>query len=921
MKKSLRWKWLLIGTVTAVLVLASIPLTERDVVEFIRREAVGQDEDFEGLVGFMEEERDQPGVAVLGSDVDIMRAYLAETGLDLTRYFPDRGDDNDEVINYIVRRTRGRINLGLDLQGGMHIILEVDELELIQRVAEGIDEDFRELMADVRRISADSPRRPVEILREEARRRGIDLLAYYRDYYERKYGLTEEGGDRIETEADLFEYFEHDIRAANIGSLDILRTRLDGFGVAEPDIQQQGVSELLVQLPGVRDAEGVLNLIRRQAYMEFKLVDDDPDRLRRALDEGQAPPGFELKTYRMEDERGRVTEEPLLLRERAELLGENLRFATPSKHPVRPEFSVRFELDAVGSRIFSRVTRQYNAEDNPPGRRLAIVLDGNVISAPVIRSHIPRGEGVIEGRFTLEQARLLASQLTAGAYPAPLQVREQRMVGPTLGRDSIESGIRAAVYGMVAVVVFLAAYYYLAGVVADFALCLNLVFIIGTLCALPALFTDFRATLTLPGIAGIILTIGIAVDANVLIFERIREELAAGKRIRMAIGNGFDKALVTILDANITTLIAALVLLNPLDLNFLPTAGPIRGFALTLTVGIATSMFAALVVTRSVFDLMLLSPRFKTLKMASLFHHPGINFLGKSGIALIVSGVLIVASLTSFWQRGEENFGIDFTGGILLQRQFTQPVDLELLREALAEAGAEAASIQLYGADQGVIIRSGVAEADKIDAAIAARFEDSIDPADYELRTEMVGPRVGRRLRVQALGAVILALLATMVYIWFRFSEFRFALGAALALLHDVLITVGFLTGFFIFAPREFNIPVIAALLTIVGYSLNDTIVLFVRIRENLKAYRGSTLSEIVNRSINEVLGRTMLTSLTTLMVLVFLFFLGGEVINNFAFALMVGVVVGTYSSIFIASPVLLLWQKKTDSRRKAARG
>lgn len=914
MSKSLKWKILIILGVIALLAWASVPLTERNVRDYIARTAVDQDEAFQALLARMDQDYLTGQDRVPVSGIERLKEEVQVAGIDLTRYFPE-AEDNQAAIDRIAKATRGRLNLGLDLKGGMHVILAVDELELLKKGAAGVDEEFTELFAAAQARAAATALEPLAILREEAEEREVDLTGYFREHYKNKYDLQDED---LSDNNRIFEYFQAELQAASLGALEILRNRVDKFGVSEPEIQRQGANELLIQLPGVRDPEQTLELVQGQAFLEFKLVDDDPERLERALETGTAPPGFSLKTHRRTDFSGRETEETFLLVDKSDLSGEYLVTAYMGTRGDTGEPIVNFKFDRTGARIFSRITKQYNAEDNPPGRRLALVLDGNVLSAPNIRTHIPGGQGYIEGSFTFDSARLLASQLAAGAYPAPLLIREQRSVGPSLGADSIRQGIRAALAGLIVVIVFMAAYYLLAGLVADFALCLNVGFIIGILCLLPFLFKGFKATLTLPGIAGIILTIGMAVDANILIFERIREELATGKKLKRAIASGYEKVFLTIFDANLTTLIAALILLNPLGFSFLPTAGPIKGFALTLTVGICASMFTALVVTRVVFELFGLSPRFTALKMLQLFKNPNFDFIGKRRIAFAVSGLVMIGSLAAFIVNGEKNFGIDFTGGILIQRQFAEEVKAEEIREVLAEIGLGGASVQQYGAGTGVIIRTaGTAEtAERIDAAIRQALPGRFDPAAFDQRTEMVGPKVGQQLRIQALGAVVLAELAIMAYIWLRFTEFKFALGAVLALVHDVVITIGFLAGFLLLPIRQFNIQIIAALLTIVGYSLNDTIVVFVRIRENMKTMRGETDEKIINASINQVLNRTLLTSLTTLIVVLFLFLFGGEVINDFAFALMIGVVVGTYSSIFIASPVLLFWHRRKTVKR-----
>ena len=907
MDKRLKWRLFLILGVVAVCVLASRPLTERDVRQFLKTEAVNQDDSFRALLSAMEKEYDRAAKKVPVSGIDLLKEKTRDLNLDLARYFPDRGVDNEAVLKYINRETRGKLNLGLDLQGGMHVVLEVDDHELLRKRAENADEPFIAFMDAVKEESRGSVKTSLEVLVARARATGFDLVKYYRKYYTEKYSLDE---GKIKNNEDIYVYFREDIETANRGALEILRNRVDKFGVSEPDIQKQGKGELLIQMPGVRDPEKTLELIQGQAYLEFKLVDDNKEALAKAIRENKAPPGFELKVYEKAGRDNRMIEEKILVRERPELTGENLVTAYPGTRSDTREPIVHFKFDHKGARLFSRLTKQYNAEENPPGRQLAILLDGKVLSAPLIRTHIPQGEGYVEGNFTRDEAMILSSQLSAGAYPAPLRVKEKRTVGPTLGEDSIRQGLRAGLAGLIVVVIFMAVYYRLAGLVADIALLLNMGIIVAVLCLLPELL-GVKATLTLPGIAGIILTIGMSVDANVLIYERIREELEAGKRLIRAIAAGYQKSFLVIFDSNLTTIIAALVLLNPFNFAWLPTSGPVKGFAVTLTIGIVASMFTALVVTRAIFDLFCLTPRFQRLRMMRMMAHPNYDFVGKWKRMTAISLVVIVAGVVCFALRGNANFGIDFTGGILIQRQFTREVPLEKVRGLLKTLGLGDSSVQSYGGGKGIIIRASADQPENIDRALRETFRDEIDPVVFEQRTEMVGPKVGNRLKIQALLGIAVALLAMMAYVWHRFGSIAFAIGGVLSLAHDVLITLAFCTGFFILPLRQLNISTVAALLTIIGYSINDTIVLFSRLRENLKIRKGEPLEKIINVSINETLSRTILTSLVTLLAVLMLFFFGGEVINDFSFALLIGLVSGSYSTIYIASPVLLLMHRK----------
>ncbi|MFH1412260.1 MAG: protein translocase subunit SecD [Candidatus Omnitrophota bacterium] len=714
-------------------------------------------------------------------------------------------DVQDEAGNVL---SEGKINLGLDLQGGMHLILQVDTSKLTPEEAK------------------DAPQR----------------------------------------------------------ALEVIRNRIDEFGVLEPVIQLQGKDRLLVQLPGITDRERAKQIIGKTAHLEFRLVESDPDIMKK-VSAGEGPEGYEIKIMKRRDGES----ESVILQKEVVLTGDMLVDATT-------EFSqqgfgqpyVSLELNDKGGDLFADIT------DKNVGRRLAIVLDGEVYTAPVIRERIPSGRAQITGNFSLQEAKDISLILRAGALPAPVKIIEERSVGPALGKDSVEKGIRAIIMGGLAVLVFMAAYYLLAGIVADLALVLNILIITGAL-------SYFGATLTLPGIAGLVLTIGMAVDANVLIFERIREESKVGKALRAAIHAGYDKAFWTILDANVTTLITALIL-------FQFGTGPVRGFATTLSIGILASMFTALFVTRLILDLITMNnTRMLKLRMMQFFSQPNIQFIKIRKIAYGVSILVIAVGLTMFFQRGAKNYGIDFTGGTLLQFKFTQTVTAQEVRETLTDIDLGEAAIQKVGDGKEMIIRSYGGKTDDIVKALENKF----GPGSFQvMRVESVGPAVGADLRQAAVKAMLFAMIGICIYISFRF-EFRFAITAIIALIHDVAVSLGLIA----FTGREISLPVIAALLTIVGYSINDTIVLFDRIREDRKLMRKAGQEEIINTSINQTLSRTVLTSLTTLLVVLALFLFGGTVIHDFSFVLLVGVIVGTYSSIFIASPLLIDWPSRRVKR------
>ncbi|MBN1354192.1 MAG: protein translocase subunit SecD [Candidatus Omnitrophica bacterium] len=693
-------------------------------------------------------------------------------------------------------------------------------------------------------------------------------------------GLDLQGGMHLVLKVDTAGLTPEEAKDAPDRALEIIRNRIDQFGVLEPSIQRQGKDRIVIQLPGVTDRERAINLIKSSAHLEFKLVSDDAELLKKAI-AGEAVPGYGLKTMKTRDKR---TEE-LLVETKASLAGDTLVDATTEFSQSgfnQPYVSITF--NNKGAAAFAELTGRN------VGKRLAIVLDGNVYSAPVIREKIPSGRGQITGNFSVQEANDLAIVLRAGALPAPVEVIEERTVGPALGKDSIRKGIRAIITGGICVLVFMATYYMMAGFIADFALILNIILITGAL-------SYFHATLTLPGIAGLVLTIGMSVDANVLIFERIREESRLGKSLRAAIQSGFQRAFLTILDANITTLITALIL-------FQFGTGPVRGFATVLSIGILSSMFTAIVVTRVILDLLTtIKGGLKKLPMMQFVKASKIDFIGKRKIAYIFSIAIIVLGMFTFAKRKEQNYGIDFTGGVLQQYRFETAVPLADIRRVLNELGMEGLAIQQFADKKEFIIRTPEDNSMQIQVKFNASFRDN--KLDV-LRIEKVGPSIGKDLRGKAIKAVLFAMFGICLYVSFRF-EFRFAIAAIVALFHDVFISLGAIA----LTHRELSIPVVAALLTIVGYSINDTIVVFDRIREDRKLMRKATQKDIINASINQTLSRTLLTSVTTLLVVLALYFLGGDVINDFAFVMLIGVIFGTYSSIFIASPILIDWPAK----------
>lgn len=686
-------------------------------------------------------------------------------------------------------------------------------------------------------------------------------------------GLDLQGGMHIVLRVDTSKLPAEAKASAPERALEVIRNRIDEFGVKEPSIQLQGAENIVVQLPGVTDRNRALDLLGKTAHLEFKMVSDDPEKLNEAI-AGTVPEGYELNY---------LNTEPLLLQAKPSLTGEAIVDARVDfDQTAFGQPYVGFSLSPEGAKVFARVTRENI------GQRLAIVLDGKVRSAPRIETEIPSGQGRITGRFSQEEVSDLAIVLRVGALPAPVVVEEERTVGPLLGQDSIRSGIKATIIGAALVFVFILGYYLLVGFIANIALLLNFLF---TLAAL----AYFHATLTLPGIAGLILTLGMAVDANVLIDERIREELKLGRPLKTAINNGYNKAFTAIFDSNVTTLIAAALL-------FHFGTGPIRGFALTLTIGLVASLFTAIFVTRAIFEYLLSTDRLHKLTLNEWIKPPKLDYIKIRHICYVLSALIIITGAVAFFNRADKMYGVDFTGGQVQEYSFEKPIYIEKIRVSLSKAGLADAAIQRVTDKNEVIIKTAEDTVDKVREKFSEDFPDN----KYQLmRIEQVGPSVGKDLKSKAINSLVFALAGILIYVAFRFKHFNFAVAGVIALLHDVVVAAGFmaLTG------REISLTIIAALLTIAGYSINDTIVIYDRIRELMRTMTKVGLKDVINAAVNQTMSRTVLTTYTTLLVVLSIFFFGGEVLNDFAFCLLVGFISGIYSTVFIASPLILLWE------------
>jgi len=683
-------------------------------------------------------------------------------------------------------------------------------------------------------------------------------------------------------------------------AVEVIRKRIDTFGVSEPIISPVGSDRILVQIPGLDTAkiQEARDQLSRVAKLEFRLVYPDNGEKLRAIDEGKdvIPPEYRIDTHKLAAEGGSMTnefgetvagskekpkEERLLVKKKADLSGDRVSSAGASYE--KDGWVVHLRFDPEGAKKFGDITAAH------VHHRFAIVLDGVIQSAPVIQDAIYGGDAQITGRFTEEEARGLASVLE-NPLQTPVSIEEERSISPTLGLDSIRASILAGLVGLVITLICVAIYYKIPGLVANLALIINLILLVGAL-------TMFHFVLTLPGIAGIILTIGLSVDANVLIYERLREEMALGKSLKVAMNTAYEKAFSSIFDANVTTLITAAIL-------FWKATGPVKGFAISLTLGILASLFTALIVGRSCLGWLVDTGRLKRISMLHLISSKNINFLGKGFIACMISLALLLAGAAAFYIRGEKNFGVDFRGGDLITLSAPGKIDIGQVRNALKPIGFADASIQesTQGGKSYITIRTPLNTSDRVEKQIM----QTLPSAGFNVEgSERVGALVGGELAKSSLIALGLGILGILIFVTFRF-ELSFAVGAIVALLHDVLMTVGMFALF----GRELTLTMVGAVLTIAGYSINDTIVVYDRIREGLASGRRGTIEEIMNSSINQTLSRTILTSTVTLIPIFCLFLFGGAVLRDFSLAIIIGVVVGTYSSIFIASPIVLWWSR-----------
>lgn len=813
---------------------------------------------------------------------------------------------------------RGELKLGLDLKGGVHLVLQPDIDKAMQNQFENYVQDIKaqlnKLVSSSYEVSIDNLKavfkfqdpKDAKVFKDEVLK-GIKEIAISKEYQQENLFIIE-----VTLSEERISYIKENLLNQ---VLEVIRNRVDQFGVAEAIITKQGKDKIVVQLPGLKDPERAINIIGQTAQLEFRLVDEETmqrvdlsELVNSLVQTGKISFDASIEEWRKllapylpqdsqfyfmvekDKETGKVIKKPIVLKKEVLLTGTYLKTAQVRINPQTNEPYVWLQFDSRGAKIFELITSEN------VGKRLAIVLDEVVRSAPVIKEKISGGEAQITGGFSMQEASNLALVLRAGALPAPVKILQNITIGPSLGSDSIKKGLIAGVIGAAAVIVFTIFYYRMSGVVAVIALVLNIYFLL-------ALLSAFQATLTLPGIAGIILSIGMGVDSNVLIFERIREELKAGRTTFSAIFQGYSRTFITIFDAHVTVLITSLIL-------FIFGTGPIRGFAVTLSISILVNLFTAIFATKIFYEYLYERGIDFRIKFFELIKKANFNFMKFKKICAILSLILSLTGCFGILQAflGKANLGIDFTGGAIIYLSSEKTPDLGLLRKTLEESGIKDFMLQDIKKENMILLKVKLSKeslTEEVNHILSLLNQKLSDHKFNVVSKEEIGSTISQELQNKATLAILGALVGIIVYLAFRFNVY-FGIAAGLATFHDVLVTFGL----FYLLGKEINLLFITALLTLAGYSLTDTVVIFDRIRENLQKHSFANFDELINKSINDVFSRTIITVLTTLFGSLSLLLFGGVVIRDFALALTIGFIVGTYSSIFLASPLLQVLHK-----------
>ena len=924
------------------------------------------------------------------------------------------------------------INLGLDLRGGMNVMLEISVEDVIRALSnDSKDPIFNQALAQAREDQKNSTSDYITLFASAYEKLSNGgKLSYIFNTPELREVITP-----ASTNEQVIAVLREQAESAIANSFNVLRNRIDRFGVTQPNIQRlENSGRILVELPGVKEPERVRKLLQGTASLEFwatyenneiypaleqanavirglkeageiadttaKVETADSSAAQAATDspallakldstavadtaavQAQDTAAFEAqfplfaKLHPMVDEQGQIYGGPVIGRAMSfdtaavnrymqlpqvkALLPRDIKLfwgvksADPAgtvydlyaikantrdgKAPLdggvvteaREEYSqhgaaaeVSMVMNATGARTWARMTA-----DNI-GRSIAIVLDGYVYSAPRVNGEIEGGRSSITGQFTIQEAKDLANVLKSGKLPAPARIIQDTVVGPSLGQESINAGMMSFILAFILVLIYMVFYYHTAGMVAGIALICNLFFLLGVL-------VSFGAVLTLPGIAGIVLTMGMAVDANVIIYDRVKEELRAGKGLALSLKEGFKNAMSAIIDGNLTTLITGIVL-------FIFGTGPVQGFATTLIIGILTSLFCAIFITRLIFSAMLnkgKNIRFSNRYTENCLAHTHVNFISMRKISYNISGLLILATVVSLATRGL-SYGVDFSGGRAFVVRFDQPVTANEVRSALHPVfEGTSYEVKQFGKENQMRIVTQYKYDDAGDnvtaeiegmlyKALAPLMAQQLTQAEFQttqtspygiISSDKVGPSVAHDITVNSFIAVLFSLIAIGLYIIARFKRWQWGVGSVISLAHDALITIGIFSLLYGILPFTMDVDqsFIAAILTIIGYSINDKVVIFDRIREYQTLYPKRSIRDNINNAINSTLARTVNTSGTTFVVLLAIFLFGGEVIRGFIFALMFGVVIGTYSSVFVATPIAydLFSNKKTRDK------
>ncbi len=907
------------------------------------------------------------------------------------------------------------LNLGLDLRGGMHVTLEV-AMEKFLKELSGNNEDptFNQALANAKRAKITNRGNFVDVFVEELQKLkpNAQLSTYFSTLSNRRLKVNA-------TNEEVIDYLKSESQSALERTYEILRARVDKFGVTQPNIQPDFNSgRITVEMPGIDDADRVRRLLKGSAKLEFYETYtlneifpfmQDADKALLAINEsnkatannttnnsaignlaksgdttasndtaGNSLLGLKnTETAKTDNDTtqketpllsllfnaGQITNEmagsptigwvriadtaringilntpevrdafppetrllwgakPLpktdileltalkttgIQGKEAILYGDAIIDAYSDVDPQTNSYIVSMQMNPQGAADWARITRAA-ASMNPKGH-IAIVLDNQVYSAPRVQNEIAGGRSQITGNFNASDSKDLANILKAGKLPVELQIMDEAIVGPSLGQEAINKGLMSLLIGVLAIAAFMVAYYNRSGWVANLALVVNLFFIIGIL-------TSLGAALTLPGMAGIVLTLAMAVDANVLIYERVREELALGKNTKQAIADGFQNALSSIIDGNLTTLLIGIILIAF-------GSGPIYGFAVVLVIGILTSLFTAILISRLIFEWLLEKDTRMTFgnnTTNNLFKNINYNFIAKRKYSYWFSGIVTLIGIISLAVNGL-NYGVDFEGGRSYVVDFQKNISTEEVRSVLTKTFGESPEVKTFGADNKLSITTNYLKdgGDEADQQVSNKLMEGLnqikDNPGKIVNTQTVGSTIANDIKNSAFMSILFGLLAVFLYIVVRFKRWQFAVGATVALAHDVFFVLTFFSLFKDFLPfTSVDQAVVAALLTVVGYSINDTVVVFDRIREFLRNNRKSHMHTTVNAALNTTLSRTIITAATVWIAVLILFIFGGPIIRGFSFAMLIGVTIGVYSSIFIATPLALDMQKKSE--------